>query len=156
MGAAGALEAETVVEAAADWAAWMRQGETLAQEATTIFCDRERRKDSRLSAPSGLRTKSTAPAASASKTRRFRLDTRITGSGCSGRSCRKKSIPLVPGISTSSVITSGWRRRIFVFASRALMAYPTTSMLGYAARPLVRNARATAELSTTRTRIFFC
>ena len=122
-GAAGAVAVGADVEAAAWWAAaWMRQGETLAQEATTIFWDRERRKDSRLSTPSGLRTKSTAPAASASKTRRFRLDTRITGSGCSGRSCRRKSMPLVPGISTSSVITSGWRRRIFVFASRALMA----------------------------------
>ena len=95
---------------------------TLAQEATTIFWARESRKDCLLSVPSGFRTKSTAPAARASKTLRFRDETRITGRGVTGSSSLRKSIPLVPGISTSRVITSGARLEIFPLASKALTA----------------------------------
>ncbi|GFI38070.1 hypothetical protein IMSAGC015_02259 [Lachnospiraceae bacterium] len=71
---------------------------------------------------SGLRTKSTAPADSASNTLRFNEDTRITGNGLVGRSCFKNSIPFIPGISTSIVMTSGRRRGIFCLASKALIA----------------------------------
>ena len=140
---------------AAGAAGWGRLArDNLAWEATIILWVRAWRKDSRLSTASGLRTKSTAPAASASKTRRLREETRMTGRGCDGRNCFKKSMPLMPGISTSSVITSGERCWSFVFASMALTAYPTTSMRGEAESPWMMTLRATAESSTTKTRIF--
>ena len=93
-----------------------------AMEATSTFCVRLVRKTSLLSCTSGLRTKSTAPAFSASKTFRFREEQRITGTGLSGRYSFKKSMPLCPGISTSMVTTSGFRRGSFCFASSVLMA----------------------------------
>ena len=62
---------------------------------------------------SGFLTKSTAPAESTSNTFRFREDTRTTGIGCRGRKSFKKSIPFNPGISTSIVITSGFKSGIF-------------------------------------------
>ena len=57
---------------------------------------------------SGLRTKSTAPAARASNTRTFREDTKIMGMGLVGRTSRRKSNPVIPGISMSRVIMSGF------------------------------------------------
>ena len=70
---------------AAGAAGWGRLArDNLAWEATIILWVRAWRKDSRLSTASGLRTKSTAPAASASKTRRLREETRMTGRGCDG------------------------------------------------------------------------
>ncbi len=95
---------------------------TLAKEATITFWARESMNTSRLWVPSGLRTKSTAPAASASKTRRFREETRMTGSGYLGSSSLSSSIPLLPGISTSSVMTSGRSSGTLLSASAALTA----------------------------------
>ena len=66
---------------------------------------------------SGLRTKSTAPADRASNTRRSREDTRMTGRGTAGSSCLRKSMPFMPGISTSRVITSGLSWATLVMAS---------------------------------------
>ena len=94
----------------------------LAMEATSTFWVRLVTKTSLLSCTSGLRTKSTAPAFSASKTFRFREEQRITGTGLLGRYSFKKSMPLWPGISTSMVTTSGFRRGSFCFASSVLMA----------------------------------
>ena len=127
----------------------------LAMEATSTFCVRLVTKTSLLSCTSGLRTKSTAPAFSASKTFRFREEHRITGTGLLGRYSFRKSMPLCPGISTSMVTTSGRKRGSFCFASKVLMAYPMTSILGWAERPWIIRFRARAESSTTNTRIFF-
>ena len=69
-----------------------------------IFCAKERKNILRLSVPSGLRTKSIAPASKASNTRKFSEETKIIGTGFSGKYCFKKSMPLIPGISTSKVI----------------------------------------------------
>ena len=95
---------------------------TLAKEAITIFCDSVEMNSSLVRLPSGFRTKSTAPAASASKTRRFRDETRITRTEYLGRSCLSRSMPLMSGISTSKVITSGCRASTLRVASAALMA----------------------------------
>ena len=75
-----------------------------------------------------MRTKSTAPADRASNTRRSREDTRITGRGTTGSSCFKKSMPFIPGISTSRVITSGFTWSTLARASLALKLVATTSM----------------------------
>ena len=103
---------------------------------------------------SGLRTKSTAPADRASNTRRFREETRITGSGYCGSSFLRKSMPLIPGISTSEVITSGRSCPTLVRASWALMAMPATSIFGCFPSPWAIIVRAMMESSTTRTRTF--
>ena len=79
---------------------------------------------------SGFLTKSTAPAASASKTLTFREDTRMTGIGWLGRYSFKKSRPDIPGISISRVSTSGFKTGILFLASKALTAYPTISNRG--------------------------
>ena len=63
-------------------------------------------------------------------------------------------MPLMPGISTSRVITSGWSWATLDMASRALKPVPTTSIWGSLVRPWVINVRAMMESSTTMTRIF--
>ena len=60
----------------------------------------------------------------------------------------------MPGISTSSVITSGLSWSTLTRASLALKAVPTTSTRGEAFSPLEIMVRARTESSTTRTRIF--
>ncbi len=102
---------------------------------------------------SGLRTKSTAPADRASNTRRFREDTRITGRGYLGSSFLRNSIPFMPGISMSEVMTSGLTCATLDKASTALNAVPTISIRGLLASPCVIIVRARTESSTTRTRI---
>ena len=63
-------------------------------------------------------------------------------------------MPFIPGISTSSVMTSGRKVSIFARASLALKLVATTSMLGEVFRPLEIMVRARTESSTTMTRIF--
>ena len=76
----------------------------------------------------------------------------MTGMGWMGRSCFKKSIPLMPGISTSEVITSGLNCSTLAMASFALKAVATTSIWGEVDSPLEIMVRAKMESSTTRTR----
>ena len=95
---------------------------TFAWEASITASVRERTNSSRLCTPSGLRTKPTAPACSASKTRRFSDDASTTGSGCWGSIFFINSMPVIPGICTSQVITSGFRDFSLFSASIALMA----------------------------------
>ena len=100
-------------------------------------------------ASSGFRTKSTAPASRASKTLRFREDTRITGIGWTGSSCFKKSMPDIPGISISRVSISGCSSGIFSWASRAFTAYPTTWKRSSSERERISQVRNKGESSTT-------
>ena len=155
---AGAEEAvaATAPAAAAEAAetAWGRETRTRDMEATSTFWARAVIKEAWVSSVEGLRTKSTAPAARASNTFRFKEETRMTGMGWVGRYSLRNSMPFCPGISTSMVITSGFKAGIFCLASRVLMANPTTSILGWAERPLVIMLRASSESSTTITRIF--
>ena len=60
----------------------------------------------------------------------------------------------MPGICTSSVMTSGFNCLTFFFASMALTAKPTTSMPGYLLRPSIITFRAKIESSTTNVLIF--
>ncbi|EMJ90200.1 hypothetical protein LEP1GSC196_2650 [Leptospira meyeri serovar Semaranga str. Veldrot Semarang 173] len=53
----------------------------------------------------------------------------ITGVGKLGISQSKNSRPLIPGISTSKLITSGRSRGTNFFASKAFAAVPTTCMV---------------------------
>ena len=65
-------------------------------------------------------------------------------------------MPSMPGISTSSVSTSGLSALIFSRAISGLTAAPTTSMAGSSARMADSNWRMSAESSTTSTLIFPC
>ena len=103
---------------------------------------------------SGLRTKSTAPAARASNTRTFREDTKIMGMGLVGRTSRRKSNPVIPGISMSRVIMSGFSWGSLFLASMALMAYPTTSKRGSAPKFCTIQLLNRMESSTIIRRIF--
>ncbi|MPN21936.1 hypothetical protein SDC9_169318 [bioreactor metagenome] len=77
-----------------------------AMEAILIFEASSLEKFS-ISPASGLAIKSTAPACNASNTIPFAALTTIMGMGCWGMRSFKNSIPFMPGISTSNVITSG-------------------------------------------------
>ncbi len=105
---------------------------------------------------SGFRTKSTAPAESASNTLRFSEETSITGTGYFGISCFTNSSPVIFGISTSSVTTSGRRFGICLMASNASTAEPTISNSGNLDRLSVRSFRNNMLSSTTKTLILFC
>lgn len=122
---AGAVPAEAALGAAGVGIPGL--GRTLAPAAAITFWVRPRINSSFFPG-SGLRTKSTAPADRASNTRRSREDTRITGRGTTGSSCFKKSMPFIPGISTSRVITSGFTCSTLARASLALKLVATTSM----------------------------
>ena len=63
-------------------------------------------------------------------------------------------MPLMPGISTSEVMTSGLSWATLAMASVALKPVPTTSILGCLARPWAIMVRARMESSTTMTRTF--
>ena len=63
-------------------------------------------------------------------------------------------MPFIPGISTSSVMTSGLNRSTLFHASWALKLVATTSIRGLAFSPLEIIVRARMESSTTITRIF--
>ena len=65
----------------------------------------------------------------------------------------RNSRPFILGISTSSVITSGFRSRIMSRASYASAAAPTTSMSACSRRMWVSTSRIIRESSTMRTRM---
>jgi hypothetical protein len=80
-----------------------------------------------------------------------RLDSMTTGSGLCSMISSRNSIPLMPGISTSSVITFGRSASIWSRASAALAAAPTTRTFFAWSRISENSARIAAESSTTRT-----
>jgi hypothetical protein len=57
-------------------------------------------------------------------------ETMSTGRGCARISFSRKVSPSMRGISTSSVITSGWRRWILSHAAYGSAAEPITSIAG--------------------------
>ncbi len=94
---------------------------TRAMEAALIFSARSAAKAAKSEGDfsSGLRTKSTAPALSASNTRTGAELTTTTGTLYTGKSFPKNSMPFILGISTSSVTTLGRSCWIFCMASAA-------------------------------------
>jgi hypothetical protein len=106
-----------------------------------------------------LRITSTAPASSAwirvSDPSSVSEEHITTGIGRCAISLRRKVMPSMRGISTSSVITSGtssWMRRA---ATNGSDATPMISISGSSASTLHSACRTEAESSITRTRIFF-
>ena len=100
--------------------------------------------------------KSKAPSSSASSVTAapcwVRALTITTGASWTANRAGNVSRPDIPGISTSSVITSGLSFRARSTASRPSLAAPTTAISGLALRMSVRSLRIMAESSTTRTR----
>ncbi len=106
----------------------------------------------------GLATKSIAPSSSAfsvtSAPRSVSVDTITTGIGRRRISLDRKSMPSMRGISTSSVMTSGFRLRIISRAANGSLAEPTHSMSVWRLMISVSRLRTSAESSTTTTRVF--
>ncbi len=100
----------------------------------------------------GLVTNPTAPAAIAcivvSQPRSVKVEHITTGVGRSAMTLRRKLMPSMRGISTSSTITSGHRAAMRVQANSGSAALPITSM-PEAASISVRCLRTTAESSIT-------
>jgi hypothetical protein len=105
----------------------------------------------------GLATKSTAPSSSArsvtSAPRSVSVETITTGVGRRRISLPRKSMPSMRGISTSSVITSGFVLRIISRAMKGSAAAPTHSMSGCRLMISASRPRTSAESSTTTTRV---
>jgi len=106
----------------------------------------------------GLATKSIAPISSArmviSAPFSVSVDTITTGMGRNRISLDRKSSPSMRGISTSSVITSGFNSRIISRATKGSLAAPTQVMSGCWLMISVSRLRTSAESSTTTTLIF--
>jgi len=100
----------------------------------------------------GFLTKSTAPALMASIAFIGRELTTTTATGCCFISVFMNSMPLIFGISTSSVTTSGLSSRIFRSASSASTAVPTILMSGSLLSVSWIFVRNRTESSTARTR----
>jgi len=81
------------------------------------------------------------------------VETITTGIGRSRISLPRKSMPSMRGISTSSVITSGFSSRIISRAISGSAAAPTHSMSGSRLMISASRLRTSAESSTTTTRV---
>ncbi len=107
--------------------------------------------------PDGLETKSTAPAERASTVdwapSVVCAETITTGRGCSRMIWRTASTPLITGMFTSMVTTSGRISPALATASRPSLASPTTSKRPSRRSSRVMTARMKVESSTTITRI---
>mmetsp|Transcript_60042 Transcript_60042/g.142143 ORF Transcript_60042/g.142143 Transcript_60042/m.142143 type:complete len:430 (+) Transcript_60042:474-1763(+) len=103
----------------------------------------------------GLATKSIAPSSNAlsvtSAPRSVSVDTITTGIGRRRIRRDRKSSPSIRGISTSSVMTSGFRLRIISRASSGSAAAPMHSMSVWRLMISERIERTSAESSTTTT-----
>jgi hypothetical protein len=101
---------------------------------------------------------STAPASSAcrsvSEPASVSDEHMTTGIGLCAISLRRKVMPSMRGISTSSVMTSGISSWIFRAAMNGSEATAMISMSGSSSRTRVSVCRTLAESSMTRTRIF--
>ncbi|MNI44620.1 hypothetical protein D3C73_990020 [compost metagenome] len=105
----------------------------------------------------GLRMMSTAPASSAcisvSEPVSVSDEHITTGIGCCDISLRRKVMPSICGISTSSVMTSGISSRSFLAAMNGSLATPMISISGSSDKRVESVCRTLAESSTIRTRI---
>ena len=81
------------------------------------------------------------------------VETITTGVGRSRMILARKSMPSMRGISTSSVITSGFSARIISRAISGSAAAPTHSMSLWRLMIAERRLRTSAESSTTTTRV---
>lgn len=106
-------------------------------------------------APEGFATKSTAPSwrhrIVASAPAFVSEETMMTAVGFSNMIAFRASKPSIPGISTSSVTTSGDWARVMLKASAPFLACPTTVISGSESRIVVINRRMKALSSTTKT-----
>jgi hypothetical protein len=105
----------------------------------------------------GLGKQSTAPSSSAFSVTSapfcVRVDSMTIGIGFVVMISSRKSMPFMPGISMSSVTTSGFMSSIISRASSAFAAAPMTTRSLDRSNALENSARIVIESSTTRTLI---